>query len=69
MQKDTDQLQVEESYDDSGSYTSPPQPQQPPSFNNIGQEGKGSNYPQYNQLYQQGTSSEVEVEFTSLVIT
>jgi uncharacterized membrane protein len=55
MQKDTDQLQVEGSHDDSGGSTSPPQPRQSPSINNIGQEGKFSNYPEYNQLYQQGT--------------
>jgi len=55
MQKDTDQLQEEESHDDTGNYTSPPQPQQPPSLYTIGQEGKDSNYPQYDQFYQQGT--------------
>jgi uncharacterized membrane protein len=52
MQKDTDQLEVKESHDNSGGYTSPTQPQQPPGFYNIDQEG--SNYPQYYQLYQQG---------------
>jgi uncharacterized membrane protein len=53
MQRDTNQTQIQEPRDDSDSYTSSPQQQQPPGSYNTGQGGQGDGYQRYDQQYTQ----------------
>jgi uncharacterized membrane protein len=55
MQRDTNQTQVQEPRDDSGGYTSSPQPQQAPGSYDRGQ---GGDYQRYDQPYQQSSQQQ-----------
>jgi uncharacterized membrane protein len=58
MQRDANQTQVHEPRDDSGGYTSSPQPQQPPGSYNTGQGGQDGSYQQYGQPYSQSSQQQ-----------